>query len=139
MTSPQYASFTLAWKVQSAWASNLREQIAGYLGRVPEEDSSGESRRLGHISKQGSGILLPSSSHGQMEKFVTPLWIAPYRDLRRFHQEENDLTVFYCTPTPVPADPRANRSSSIARNPNNIDCRVATLSRSLDQRVYSDL
>src|SRR5690348_13100004 len=31
---------------------------------------------------------LPSSSHGQMEKFVTPLRIAPYRDLRRFHQEK---------------------------------------------------
>jgi transposase len=33
------------------------KQIASYLGLVPEEDSSGESRRLGHISKQGSGIL----------------------------------------------------------------------------------
>jgi transposase len=33
------------------------KQIAAYLGLVPEEDSSGESRRLGHISKQGSGIL----------------------------------------------------------------------------------
>jgi len=33
------------------------KQIASYLGLVPEEDSSGESRRLGHISKQGSRIL----------------------------------------------------------------------------------
>jgi len=33
------------------------KQIAAYLGLVPEEDSSGECRRLGHISKQGSGIL----------------------------------------------------------------------------------
>ncbi len=32
-------------------------QIAAYLGLVPEEDSSGESRRLGHISKQGSGLM----------------------------------------------------------------------------------
>jgi len=31
------------------------KQIAAYLGLVPEENSSGESRRLGHISKQGSG------------------------------------------------------------------------------------
>jgi transposase len=31
--------------------------IAAYLGLVPEEDSSGESRRLGHISKQGSGLM----------------------------------------------------------------------------------
>jgi transposase len=33
------------------------KQIASYLGLVPEEDSSGERRRLGHISKQGSGLL----------------------------------------------------------------------------------
>ena len=33
------------------------KQIAAYLGLVPEEDSSGESRWLGHISKQGSGLM----------------------------------------------------------------------------------
>jgi transposase len=33
------------------------KQIAAHLGLVPEEDSSGESRRLGHISKQGSGLM----------------------------------------------------------------------------------
>ena len=33
------------------------KQIASYLGLVPEEESSGERRRLGHISKQGSGIM----------------------------------------------------------------------------------
>src|SRR5919109_1695958 len=33
------------------------KQIASYVGLVPAEDSSGERRRLGHISKQGSGIL----------------------------------------------------------------------------------
>jgi len=33
------------------------KQIAAYLGLVPEEDSSGDSRRLGHISKQGSGLM----------------------------------------------------------------------------------
>ena len=33
------------------------KQIEAYLGLVPEEDSSGESRRLGHISKQGSGLM----------------------------------------------------------------------------------
>jgi transposase len=33
------------------------KQIASYLGLVPEEDSSGERRRLGHISKQGSGLM----------------------------------------------------------------------------------
>ena len=33
------------------------KQIACYLGLVPEEDSSGERRRLGHISKQGNCLL----------------------------------------------------------------------------------
>jgi transposase len=33
------------------------KQIASYLGLVPEEDSSGEHRRLGHISKQGNSLL----------------------------------------------------------------------------------
>jgi len=33
------------------------KQIAAYLGPVPEEKSSGDSRRLGHISKQGSGWM----------------------------------------------------------------------------------
>jgi transposase len=33
------------------------KQIAAYLGLVPEEDSSGERRRLGHISKQGNSLL----------------------------------------------------------------------------------
>ena len=35
------------------------KQIAPYLGLVPEEDSSGERRRLGHISKQGNSLLRP--------------------------------------------------------------------------------
>jgi transposase len=33
------------------------KQIAAYVGLVPEENSGGESRRLGHSSKQGSGLL----------------------------------------------------------------------------------
>jgi transposase len=33
------------------------KQIAAYLGLVPEEESSGERRRLGHISKQGSALM----------------------------------------------------------------------------------
>ena len=33
------------------------KQIASYVGLVPAEDSSGERRRLGHISKQGSALL----------------------------------------------------------------------------------
>jgi transposase len=33
------------------------KQIASYLGLVPKEESSGNRRRLGHITKQGSSIL----------------------------------------------------------------------------------
>jgi len=33
------------------------KQIASYLGLVPLEDSSGERRRLGHITKQGNALL----------------------------------------------------------------------------------
>jgi transposase len=33
------------------------KQIAAYLGFVPLEDSSGNRRRLGHITKQGSSML----------------------------------------------------------------------------------
>jgi transposase len=33
------------------------KQIASYLGLVPEEESSGDRRRLGHISKQGNSLL----------------------------------------------------------------------------------
>ena len=33
------------------------KQVAAYLGLVPLEDSSGERRRLGHITKQGSSML----------------------------------------------------------------------------------
>ena len=35
----------------------LDQQIACYLGLVPLEDSSGERRRLGHITKQGNSLL----------------------------------------------------------------------------------
>ena len=33
------------------------KQIASYVGLVPAEDSSGERRRLGHISKQGNSLV----------------------------------------------------------------------------------
>jgi transposase len=33
------------------------KQVASYLGLVPLEDSSGNRRRLGHITKQGSSIM----------------------------------------------------------------------------------
>jgi transposase len=33
------------------------KQIASYVGLVPSEASSGDRRRLGHISKQGNVLL----------------------------------------------------------------------------------
>jgi transposase len=33
------------------------KQIASYVGLVPSEESSGDRRRLGHISKQGNALL----------------------------------------------------------------------------------
>ena len=33
------------------------KQVASYLGLVPLEDSSGNRRRLGHITKQGSSMM----------------------------------------------------------------------------------
>ena len=33
------------------------KQVASYVGLVPSEESSGERRRLGHISKQGNALL----------------------------------------------------------------------------------
>jgi len=33
------------------------KQVGSYLGLIPAEESSGNSRRLGHISKQGSTLL----------------------------------------------------------------------------------
>ena len=38
-------------------AFSAGKQVASYLGLVPLEDSSGNRRRLGHITKQGSSIL----------------------------------------------------------------------------------
>ena len=33
------------------------KQVASYVGLVPAEESSGDRRRLGHISKQGNALL----------------------------------------------------------------------------------
>jgi transposase len=35
----------------------MKKQIASYVGLVPAEESSGDRRRLGHISKQGNALL----------------------------------------------------------------------------------
>jgi transposase len=60
MTHPGVGALTaLAFVLIIGEAERFKcgKQIAAYLGLVPEEESSGESRRLGHISKQGSGLM----------------------------------------------------------------------------------
>ena len=60
MTHPGVGPLTaLAFLLILGQAQRFRcgNQVASYLGLVPEEDSSGEHRRLGHISKQGNSLL----------------------------------------------------------------------------------
>ncbi len=49
----------LAFVLVNRTAERFRcdKQIASYLGLVPSEESSGDRRRLGHISKQGNSLL----------------------------------------------------------------------------------
>lgn len=49
----------LAYVLILGRADRLRcgKQIGTYLGLVPAEESSGERRRLGHITKQGNSLL----------------------------------------------------------------------------------
>jgi transposase len=60
MTHPGVGSLTaLAFVLIIGKAERFQcgKQIASYLGLVPEEESSGNRRRLGHISKQGNSLL----------------------------------------------------------------------------------
>src|SRR5215469_4199361 len=60
MTHPGVGSLTaLAFVLIIGKAERFQcgKQIAAYLGLVPLEESSGERRRLGHITKQGNSLL----------------------------------------------------------------------------------
>jgi transposase len=60
MTHPGVGPLTaLAFVLILGQAERFRcgNQVASYLGLVPEEESSGEHQRLGHISKQGNSLL----------------------------------------------------------------------------------
>src|SRR5438477_4350804 len=60
MTHPGVGALTaLAFVLIIGKAERFRcgKQIASYLGLVPLEDSSGNRRRLGHITKQGNSLL----------------------------------------------------------------------------------
>ncbi len=47
------------------------KEIASYLGLVPSEDSSGDRRRLGHISKQGAAAF-PAGGSGPSHSAQPP-------------------------------------------------------------------
>ena len=60
MTHPGVGALTaLAFVLIIGNAERFRcgKQVASYLGLVPLEESSGNRRRLGHITKQGSSIV----------------------------------------------------------------------------------
>jgi transposase len=51
------------------------KQVASYLGLVPLEDSSGNRRRLGHLTKQGSSMLrFPLVEAAQVTVRCLPEW-----------------------------------------------------------------
>src|SRR6266496_5315229 len=60
MTHPGVGPLTaLAFElvIGTAERFDCGKQIASYVGLVPSEESSGDRRRLGHISKQGNSLL----------------------------------------------------------------------------------
>ncbi len=60
MTHPGVGPLTaLAFELMIGRPERFRwgKQIASYVGLVPSEESSGDRRRLGHISKQGNSML----------------------------------------------------------------------------------
>jgi transposase len=59
------------------------KQVASYLGLVPLEDSSGNRRRLGHITKQGSSMLrFLLVEAAQVTARSLPQWRSKYLPLR---------------------------------------------------------
>jgi hypothetical protein len=51
------------------------KQIASYVGLVPSDESSGDRRRLGHISKQGNALLrYPLVEAAQVTVRAQPQW-----------------------------------------------------------------
>jgi transposase len=58
------------------------KQIASYLGLVPLEESSGNRRRLGHITKQGSSMLrFLLVEAAQVTSRAVPEWRSKYHHL----------------------------------------------------------
>jgi transposase len=65
--------------IGKAERSHCGKQVGCYLGLVPLEDSSGERRRLGHITKQGNSLLRFLSVEAvQVTSRTVPEWRSKY-------------------------------------------------------------
>jgi transposase len=54
------------------------KQIASYLGLVPLDESSGNRRRLGHLTKQGTALRFLLVEAAQVSARSTPEWRNKY-------------------------------------------------------------
>ena len=71
------------------------KQIASYVGLVPSEESSGDRRRLGHISKQGNAaVALPAggsgAGHGAQRSAMAQPVLSPGHAARAKDRESRD-------------------------------------------------
>ena len=82
MTRPGVGALTaLAFALIIGEAERFQrgQQIASYLGLVPTEESSGDRRRLGHISKQGNCLLrFLMVEAAQVTARTDPQWRSQY-------------------------------------------------------------
>jgi transposase len=65
------------------------KQVASYLGLVPSEDSSGDRRRLGHLTKQGNTLFRAES---QCPTRRRDSWLCPRRREIRPRSRESRLS-----------------------------------------------
>jgi transposase len=82
MTHPGVGALTaLAFVLIIGKAERFRcgKQVGCYLGLVPLEDSSGDKRRLGHITKQGNSLLrFLLVEAAQVSSRTIPEWRSKY-------------------------------------------------------------
>jgi transposase len=97
MTHPGVGALTaLAFVLIIGKAERFRcgKQVASYLGLVPLEESSGNRRRLGHITKQGSSMmrfLLVEAA--QVTVRSVPEWRSKYLHLMRRGRKTAKVTM----------------------------------------------
>jgi transposase len=98
MTHPGVGPLTaLAFELVIGTAQRFHcgKQIASYVGLVPSEESSGDRRRLGHISKQGNSLVaVPAggsgAGHGAQSTAVAQQVLPPSHTPRTEDREDRD-------------------------------------------------